>query len=73
MFNYNLARKGVVAQTISSFGLHPDYHQPSDELARIDFKHMDEAVASLFRPLLWLANSDFKPAWNVGGQPKAGR
>jgi len=62
--NYNLARRGVVAQTISSFGLHPDYHQPSDELVRIDFKHMDEAVASLLRPLIWLANSDFLPAWN---------
>ena len=39
--NYALAEKGVVAQTVSSYGLHSDYHQPSDDLAHIDFKHMD--------------------------------
>jgi hypothetical protein len=26
--NITLARRGVVAQTVSSFGLHADYHQP---------------------------------------------
>src|SRR5581483_7767222 len=31
--NYALAERGVVAQTISSFGLHSDYHKPSDDLA----------------------------------------
>jgi aminopeptidase YwaD len=67
--NYVLAKKGVVAQTISSFGLHSDYHQPSDDLAHIDFKHMTWAIESLLRPVEWLVNSDFKPKWNVGGKP----
>jgi aminopeptidase YwaD len=67
--NYVLAKKGVVAQTISSFGLHSDYHQPSDDLAHIDFKHMTWAIESLLRPAEWLVNSDFKPKWNVGGKP----
>jgi len=67
--NYVLAKKGVVAQTISSFGLHSDYHQPSDDLAHIDFKHMTWAIESLLRPAEWLVNSDFKPRWNVGGKP----
>ena len=31
--NIQLARRGVVAQTVSSFGLHNEYHQPSDEVA----------------------------------------
>jgi peptidase M28-like protein len=67
--NYVLAQKGVVAQTVSSYGLHKDYHQPSDDLAHLDLKHMDEAIASLLRPVMWLVNSNFTPAWKPGGQP----
>lgn len=67
--NYVLAQKGVVAQTISSYGLHKDYHQPSDDLAHLNFKHMDEAIESLLKPVQWLVNSSFKPAWKPGGQP----
>ena len=67
--NYVLAKKGVVAQTISSYGMHKDYHQPSDDIAHIDFKHMDDAIGSLLGPVEWLVNSDFKPQWNSGGQP----
>jgi Zn-dependent M28 family amino/carboxypeptidase len=67
--NIVLAKKGVVAQTVSSFGLHKDYHQPSDDLAHIDFPHMTAAIGSLIRPVVWLANSPFKPKWNPGGKP----
>jgi aminopeptidase YwaD len=67
--NYVLAKKGVVAQTVSSYGLHQDYHRPSDDLAHLDFKHMDAAVASMLAPVEWLVNSDFTPTWNKGGQP----
>ena len=67
--NYVLAKKGVVAQTVSSYGLHRDYHQPSDDLAHIDFKHMDAAIGSLLRPVRWLVNSSFTPKWNKGGKP----
>jgi peptidase M28-like protein len=67
--NYVLAKKGVVAQTVSSFGLHKDYHQPSDDLVHIDFLHMTNAVASLIAPVEWLVNSDFIPKWNAGGKP----
>jgi Zn-dependent M28 family amino/carboxypeptidase len=68
--NFVLAEKGVIAQTISSFGLHSDYHQPSDDLAHLDFEHLDEAVASLIRPIEWLVNSDFRPQWKPGGKPE---
>jgi hypothetical protein len=67
--NYVLAKSGVVAQTISSYGLHADYHQPSDDLAHLDFKHMDTAIGSLLGPIEWLVNSDFEPKWNEGGRP----
>jgi hypothetical protein len=67
--NYALARQGIVAQTVSSFGLHKDYHQPSDELAGIDFAHLTSAIASMVEPIRWLANSTFRPTWNPGGKP----
>jgi aminopeptidase YwaD len=67
--NFNLAKKGVVAHTVSSFGLHPHYHQPDDDLAHIDFGHMTQAIQSLVKPVLWLVNSTFKPAWNPGKKP----
>src|SRR4029077_3869917 len=51
--NYVLAKKGVVAQSISSYGLHSDYHQPSDDLAHINFPHLDAAIGSLLRPVEW--------------------
>ena len=70
--NYMLALRGVVAHTISSFGLHKEYHQPSDDIAHLNFPHMEEAISSMIAPVRWLVNSDFKPAWNPGGKPVAG-
>ncbi len=67
--NYPLARKGVVAHTVSSFGLHRDYHQPGDNLAHIDFPHLSEAIESMIPAAEWLANSDFTPHWLEGEKP----
>lgn len=67
--NYTLAQRGVVAHTVSSFGLHADYHRPSDEAAKIDFKFMTRSIGSMIEPVRWLANSTFKPAWVPGGAP----
>jgi len=67
--NFALAKRGIVAHTISSFGLHKDYHQPSDDLAHIDFKHIEQAVESMFKPVEWLANSEFRPEWVAGKKP----
>ncbi|MEO6818015.1 MAG: M28 family peptidase, partial [Edaphobacter sp.] len=67
--NYALALQGIIAQTVSSFGLHKDYHQPSDELRTIDFAHMTSAIASMVAPISWLANTAWKPQWNLGRKP----
>ena len=67
--NFALAKRGIIAQTVSSYGLHSDYHQPSDDLSHIDFKHMERAIASMVEPVEWLANSDFKPEWVAGKKP----
>jgi len=68
--NYALAQKGIIAQTVSSYGLHHDYHQPSDELSTIDFTHMTNAITSMVNPIRWLANTTWKPEWNPGGKPE---
>jgi hypothetical protein len=67
--NFVLAKRGIVAQTASSYGMHSDYHQPSDDVAHIDFKHMTDAIGSLIAPIEWLVNSDFRPEWKPGGRP----
>ena len=67
--NYTMALKGVVAHTVSSYGLHKEYHQPSDETRMIDYAHMTEAIASMVEPLAWLASATFRPAWKPGMRP----
>ena len=68
--NYGFALEGVVAHTVSSYGMHPEYHTPKDELSTIDLAHMAEAISSMFEPVLWLATTDWKPSWAPGGQPR---
>lgn len=67
--NIALARRGIVAQTVSSYGLGKHYHRPSDDLAHIDFDHMARAIESMLKPVEWLANTNWKPAWNPGARP----
>jgi len=67
--NYTLALRGVVAHTISSFGLHTDYHRPSDDISKIDFPFMTRSINSLVAPIRWLANSNFRPSWLPGKAP----
>ncbi len=67
--NIRFARRGVVAHTVSSFGLHREYHQPSDELQHINLAHMRDAIASLVAPVRWLATTTDKPDWLPGQKP----
>lgn len=67
--NYPLALRGVLAHTVSSFGLHSDYHRVSDEIDKIDFPFMTRSLNSLVKPVQWLANSTFRPAWLPGQEP----
>lgn len=67
--NYALAKKGIVAQTVSSFNLHKDYHQPSDEVGKLDIPYMTTVISSMVKPIEWLANTNWKPSWNPNGKP----
>lgn len=67
--NFALAKQGIIAHTVSSFGLHAEYHRPNDDLAHIDFQHMEHAIDSMLKPVQWLVNSDFRPEWVEGKKP----
>ena len=67
--NYRLALQGIVAHTVSSFGLHTDYHRVSDDISKIDFPFMTQSIQSMVKPIRWLANSRFKPTWVPGKAP----
>jgi Zn-dependent M28 family amino/carboxypeptidase len=66
--NIAFAERGIPAHTLSSFNLHADYHQPSDDLSRIDFAHMTAVINSAVRAVQLLANGPL-PVWNPGGRP----
>jgi len=66
--NIAFAERGIPAHTLSSFNLHADYHQPSDDLSRIDFAHMTAVIDSAVRAVDLLANGPL-PVWNPGGRP----
>jgi aminopeptidase YwaD len=68
--NYALALQGVVAHTAAGWGTVPTYHQPNDDLDHLDVPFMTAAIQSLIEPVRWLADSNFKPEWVAGGQPK---
>jgi Zn-dependent M28 family amino/carboxypeptidase len=66
--NIVFALRGIPAHTLSSFGMHSDYHQPSDEVDRIDFAHLEQAAVVVARAARLLADGP-APAWRIGGQP----
>ncbi|AFL86516.1 putative aminopeptidase [Terriglobus roseus DSM 18391] len=67
--NIALARKGIIAQTVSSFGLHTDYHHVTDELKTIDFPYMTSAIAGMESSIHWLTDTNWKPDWLPNGKP----
>ena len=66
--NIVFALRGIPAHTLSSFGMHSDYHQPSDEVDRIDFDHLERAAELVARAARLLADGP-APAWHLGGRP----
>jgi aminopeptidase YwaD len=68
--NYQLALRGVVAQTISAWPIPPTYHQPTDTIENLDLGFMAEVIGSLAEPIGWLVNSDFRPEWLPGMKPE---
>lgn len=70
--NIRFAYEGVISHTVSSFNLHKDYHQPSDEVKTINFPYMTASIRSMYAPIVWLSNSTFVPAWYENCRPVRG-
>jgi hypothetical protein len=66
--NIVFAMRGIPAHTLSSFGLHQDYHKPSDEVERIDFAHLEQAADVISRAIRILADGP-RVTWLPGGRP----
>ena len=68
--NYGLAKQGIVAHTVSSFG--PAHRLPPTQRRDIEDRlraHGRSDRVDGEKPVEWLADSDFRPAWNPGGRP----
>src|SRR3989442_817894 len=61
--HYNFARKGVPILFFFN-GTHPDYHQVSDEVAKIDAEKESRIVKLVFYLGLEIANASERPKWN---------
>jgi hypothetical protein len=66
--NIAFARRGIPAHTLSSFNLHTDYHQPSDDISHVDFLHMAGVVNAGAKAVRLLSDGP-KPEWKPGGKP----
>lgn len=67
--NYQLAKMGIVAHTVSGWATIPTYHSAEDDLAHLNLPFMTAVIQSLIEPVRWLANGDFVPQWKAGGKP----
>ena len=56
--NYPFVQAGVVAHSVSAGSLHEDYHQPTDEVEKLDIKHMTQVIKGLFAGVVHLADDD---------------
>jgi hypothetical protein len=48
-------------------GVHPDYHRPSDEVAKIDFGKLTRIARMAFYTAVEVANAPARPTWIPSG------
>ncbi|MCP3914680.1 MAG: M28 family peptidase [bacterium] len=70
--NIVFVRKGIVGQTLSTYNMHGDYHQPSDDWDALDYEHMEACARAGFAAAQLLADGSVSPEWNEG-EPRLGR
>jgi len=65
--------RGIVGQTFSSFNLHEDYHQVTDEADRLDYEHMQGCAVAGLQAVRLVADGTVTPEWKEGGMPEPRR
>ena len=68
--NYAFAVRGIVAQTFSTYNMHTDYHQVTDEWETLEYEHMEAATREAYRIARLVADGAIDPAWLPGGKPR---
>jgi hypothetical protein len=68
--NYAFALRGIVAQSLSSFDLHGDYHEVSDEADTLDYGHLEAASGVALEVARLLASGAIDPRWVEGRAPR---
>ena len=66
--NIAFARLGIPAHTLSSYNMHRDYHEPSDDITRMDVNHMAALINAAANAARLLSDGP-KPEWKPGGRP----
>ena len=66
--NASFVAKGIVAHSVSAGSLHPDYHQPGDEVDKLDLPHMTKIIRGLFDVTKALVDREAPPVWNAAGE-----
>jgi hypothetical protein len=61
--HFNFARKGIPAVFFFN-GVHPDYHQPSDEVDKIKFEKAARISRLVFEVALAIADAEQAPRWD---------
>jgi hypothetical protein len=59
--NFSFVQKGVIAHSVSAGSLHDDYHQPGDEVSKLNLPHMTAVIRGLFAGSLPIAEGQWTP------------
>ena len=59
--NASFLAKGVIAHSFSAGSLHGDYHQPGDEVAKLNIPHMTKVIQGLMAGILPIARGEVTP------------
>ena len=70
--NFPFANSGVPSTTVSVSYEFPDYHQPGDEWAKLDYRNMAKVDHALALAVYAIADSVAEPQWNAAN-PQAQR
>jgi Zn-dependent M28 family amino/carboxypeptidase len=64
--HYNFAKKGIPIAFLFD-GFHPDYHQPTDTVDKINFTKLTSAAKLFYLTAMKLANTEARPKKDVAG------
>jgi len=59
--NASFVAKGVIAHSFSAGSLHNDYHQPTDEVEKLNIPHMTKVIQGLMAGILPIASGELTP------------